>query len=252
MIGIYKITCLSNNKVYIGSSSNIEMRWHRHRSNLKLNKSNPNLQNSFNKYGLQNIKFEVIEECDISVLIEREQHYANEYRNNGIELFNVGHFLSNPTRGIKLSLERLEKLSEDFIGNKNPSFGKIWIYKGDEVRYIKKEEYDFYENDGYLKGLSKQHKKNISKRQKEIGRPMTQFNKIKLIECNKKPKSFQHKLNLSKSRIDFCGVKVLCIETNEIFYSLKEAADKFNTNYQGIRQSIIRGGTCCKHHFKKI
>jgi len=252
MTGIYKITCLNNNKVYVGSSSNIEMRWHRHRSNFKYNRANPIIQNSFNKYGLDSFKFDVIEECDVSNLIDREQFYADKYRNEGIELFNIGDFVANPTRGIKLSEKHLQKLKDFFAGNKNPSFGKIWIHKNEEVKYIKKEEFHIYEKDGYVKGLSESHKINISKRQKEIGRPMSESNRNKLIEVNKKPKTEAHKLNLSKSKIELCGVKILCIETNEIFNSLKEAADKFNTNYQGIRQAILRGGTCCKYHFKKI
>ena len=251
MIGVYKITCINNNKIYIGSSCNIEMRWYRHKSNFKYNKANQNIQNSFNKYGLSSFKFEVIEECDVADLIEKEQYYANEYKNNGIKLFNIGDFVDNPTRGIKLSPERLQKLKINSICDKNPSFGKIWVHKNEEVKYIKKEELPFYEKDGYIKGLSKSHKTNISQRQKEIGREMSESNKKKLIEVNKKPKTREHKLNLSKSRIEFCGVKILCIETEETFNSLKEAADNFNTNYQGIRQAILRNGTCCKYHFKK-
>jgi hypothetical protein len=48
------------------------------------------------------------------------------------------------------------------------------------------------------------------------------------------------------------GVKVKCIETGEIFDSYTQAAEKFNTSYQAIRQSILNNGTCAKHKFVKI
>jgi group I intron endonuclease len=252
LVGVYKITCLGNNKIYVGSSSNIKMRWYRHISNLKYNKSNPNLQNSYNKYGKDLMKFEILEECGIDDLIKRETYWAEVIRNQGFELFNVGEFIDNPTRGLKLTENHKDKLRDRFKGEKNPSFQKIWIHKENQQEYIKNEDFYKYEKEGYKRGLTNLRKSKISIRQKELGRPMSEHNKIKLIESNKKPKSFEHKLKLSKSRIDFCGVKVMCVETKEIFDSLKDAADKFNTSYQGIRQSILRNGTCCKHHFIKI
>jgi group I intron endonuclease len=252
MIGIYKITCVNNNKVYIGSSSNIKTRWSRHKSNLKNNRSNPNLQNSYNKYGLNSLKFELIEECNVENLIEREQFHASNYKNNGVTLFNVGEFIDNPTRGIKLSKEQINNLKGKQAGEKNPSYGKIWVHKNDEVKYIKKEEFYLYEKDGYKKGLSKSHRLNISKKQKETGRKMSDENKEILREINKKPKTKEHKIKLSKIRTSLFGVKILCEETNQIFNSYTEDANKFNTSYQAIRQSIINSGTCCNHTFKKI
>lgn len=50
--GVYKITCLPTNMIYIGSSNNILKRWDNHRWLLRHNKHNNNyLQNSWNKYG---------------------------------------------------------------------------------------------------------------------------------------------------------------------------------------------------------
>jgi len=79
--GIYQIRNLQNGKVYIGSSKNIFTRWKRHLSNLK-NKNHPNshLQSSFNKYGINNFSFEILEETN--ELIKREQFYIdNEVKN---------------------------------------------------------------------------------------------------------------------------------------------------------------------------
>lgn len=252
LIGIYKITCVNNSKVYVGSSSNIKTRWYRHISNLKYNKSNPNLQNSYNKYGKDSLKFEVLEECDVKDLIKKETFWAEKYIKEGVEIFNVGEFIESPTRGTNLSEAHKSLLRERFSGEKNPSYKKMWVHNDYEEKYIKESELDLYQKNGYKKGLTLSHRLNISMRQKEIGRKMTEENKRKIIEIAKRPKSEKQKMKLSKIRKELCGIKILCIETGEIFDSYTDAANKFNTSYQAIRQSIMRGGSCSKHHFKKI
>lgn len=83
-IGVYKISFINNNgKVYIGSTSNkngFHKRWLSHILKLSKNISNsPSLQNAVNKYGIDNIIFEIIEECDRDSCIKREQYYIDEY-----------------------------------------------------------------------------------------------------------------------------------------------------------------------------
>lgn len=85
--GIYKITCLVNNKFYIGSASCIQStkskigfigRLNRHIISLKNNShSNLVLQNSYNKYGLDNFKFEILEYCNSTDCRNREQYYLD-------------------------------------------------------------------------------------------------------------------------------------------------------------------------------
>lgn len=83
IIGIYCIKNKISNKLYIGSSKNVAMRFKTHLSKLKNNKhSNPYLQNAVNKYGLNNFIFELIEETTIENLINREQYYINLNENN--------------------------------------------------------------------------------------------------------------------------------------------------------------------------
>lgn len=80
MIGIYSITCLANNKIYIGSSINIINRFKAHKTALNKNKhNNIYLQRSFNKYGLENFKFEILEECNKENILEKENYYMNLY-----------------------------------------------------------------------------------------------------------------------------------------------------------------------------
>ena len=80
MVGIYKITNITNGHSYIGQSSNIEQRWNNH----KIAAYNPNdrgyeypLYRAIRKYGLQMFSFEVIEQCSQDLLNEREIWWIN-------------------------------------------------------------------------------------------------------------------------------------------------------------------------------
>lgn len=77
MIGIYKIQNLINNKVYIGQSKNISVRWRQHRYLSRI--EDTYLYRSIRKYGIANFSFEVIEECSVSFLNEREEFWISYY-----------------------------------------------------------------------------------------------------------------------------------------------------------------------------
>jgi group I intron endonuclease len=93
-IGIYKITSPTN-KIYIGQSTNICLR-EKYYNRLSCKKQ-PKLYNSLFKYGFNNHKFEIIEECLVEQLNEREtywkQHYINQLGWNNMlfcELYDTG------------------------------------------------------------------------------------------------------------------------------------------------------------------
>ena len=73
--GIYCIENKINNKIYIGSSKNIYQRLLKHFALLRHNKhQNAHLQSAWNKYGEINFEWLVLEFCDLTKLIEREQY----------------------------------------------------------------------------------------------------------------------------------------------------------------------------------
>jgi len=77
--GIYKIVCLTNGKIYVGSSKDIDFRWRRHRMFLRNNNHvNSHLQAAWNKYGKSSFTLEVIELCDVSDLIKKEDFWIDE------------------------------------------------------------------------------------------------------------------------------------------------------------------------------
>lgn len=82
--GIYCIKNLINNKVYIGKSDNIPIRWEKHLYALKSNK-HPNLhfQKSFNKYGEINFKFIILnsfKDIEKNTLNELEIKTIKDYK----------------------------------------------------------------------------------------------------------------------------------------------------------------------------
>jgi group I intron endonuclease len=86
MIGIYKITSPTC-KIYIGQSTNIENRKYYYTS-IKCDKQ-PKLFNSLKKYGWEQHVFEIIEECSLEILNEREIYWGEHYdvlEENGLNL----------------------------------------------------------------------------------------------------------------------------------------------------------------------
>ena len=146
MIGIYIIKNLINGKSYYGSSKEIEKRLTKHRKELKNNTHiNCILQRAWDKYGENNFLFEVVEECDINLLLKTEQKYLDlqpEY-NIGTQSNGGDNLTRNPNkneiiRKIKESLkkkyesmtddEKKEKFSHPMESNPNWKGGKSYLY----------------------------------------------------------------------------------------------------------------------------
>lgn len=72
MIGIYKITKKQNGKSYIGQSNNIERRIKEHQTKGKT--SRIPVDAAIEKYGIEAFTYEIIEECSLNKLNEREQY----------------------------------------------------------------------------------------------------------------------------------------------------------------------------------
>lgn len=73
---IYKIYSVLSNKVYYGSSISVVRRFSRHKRELKTNcHANKHLQNTANKYGLESIVMELVENVEKVDLREKEKEY---------------------------------------------------------------------------------------------------------------------------------------------------------------------------------
>lgn len=111
--GVYIISNLKNDKVYIGSAIDINQRFRLHKSLLRRKKhSNPHLQNSWNKYGSESFTFNMLIECSLSLLIEYEQEVLDKYSYTlgWDSLYNIRH-IAHSNLGITYSLETRSKMS---------------------------------------------------------------------------------------------------------------------------------------------
>lgn len=157
MIGIYKITNKINGNSYIGQSIHIEKRIKEHK--LKYNwerEKNKTLYQAFQKYGIENFSFEIIEECEPNVLDSREQFWINYYDtyNNGYNMtcggetnYGDNHPRHRLTKEDVIIIrtrynnkERKNIVYEDYKNRIGESgFSKIW--KGETWKHIMPEVY---------------------------------------------------------------------------------------------------------------
>lgn len=116
--GIYKIINIVNNKIYIGSTIDIDKRWWRHKNLLNRNKHHcHHLQRAWIKYGESNFILEILENVDIDNLLIKEQYWFNilnpEYNSCP---------MAGSSLGYKHSDETKEKLRLINLGDKNPNW----------------------------------------------------------------------------------------------------------------------------------
>lgn len=195
--GIYKITCLSNNRFYIGSSSKIFRRWKRHVRELKQNKhGNTHMQRAWLKYSENNFEFSIIEECSKDLLIIREDYYLQELKPFSPNGFNIAlqakggdnitmnprynEICENISKGGKARFDRMsdeekKKMSENQKGDKNGMFNKHHSNKTKETISMKnKKLYETGEIVSYKKG--KKHSEIFGeKRAKEISEKLSKI-----------------------------------------------------------------------------
>lgn len=114
LIGIYRITCTANGKIYIGQSKRLLKRINEHRS-LLLHRRHTNLhmQGTWNKYGETSFVFDIIEICEYAVLTEREQYWLDTLQPFNAKGFNHMRIAEAPpsSKGVKRSLETRARLS---------------------------------------------------------------------------------------------------------------------------------------------
>jgi len=127
--GIYKIVNKINGKYYIGSSDNIlgtYGRWMEHINGLKSNRhENSYLQRSWNKYGIDNFEFSILEEVPKPLLLMVEQKYLDHAKNDGKRCYNLSYMATGGGfAGHKHSEESKRKTSEKLKGRISPMKGR--------------------------------------------------------------------------------------------------------------------------------
>jgi len=198
--GIYCIRNLVNGKVYVGQSRDIKKRFTEHKRRLRNNRhANMHLQKSWAKYGSANFTFEILEECFVAVIDEREMFYISKYEKiNGIYNLQEGGSGGIPSEEIKIKIrdkrkhqviteETRRKISEANKGHTSWTKGKTQTEE--TKRKIRKSTKESMTNEVRQK-MSKSH----------MGIKMTKETKKKISEANKGKKfSSEHRLKISEA-----------------------------------------------------
>ena len=224
MIGIYKITNTINGKVYIGQAQDIEKRWKDHIKDSE--KGNQVIYRAMRKYGVENFSFEVVEECSIEELDEKEIYYIEEYNSyihaensNGYNMTLGG----GGVRGYKLSKEARDKISR--------------VHKGkvasQELREIRSRNSRGENNPNYGKHWSNEIKEKI--RQGNRGRKHTEEERLKISKANSRGNHHKAK-------------KVMCEDLE--FKCAKDCAEYYGVKY-GTMKSWLNGRNKIPLHFKE-
>lgn len=219
MIGIYKITKKENGKAYIGQSNNIERRFSQHC--YKGEKARIPLDIAIQKYGKEAFNFEVLEECPLEKLNQREAYWIKYY--NTIETgYNCSEGGDQQSVGEN---NGRSKLTEEDIIN---------IRKAYANHEKQKEVYKNYENI-----ISFNHFQNIWQ-----GRVWSHIMPEVFTEENKKYYIYQNSLGGNGASAQFTDEEVIALRKRYVNESAKEIYKDYQdrVKYQTF-QAILWGRT---------
>ena len=240
-IGIYGITNMINNKIYIGQSSNIQQRFIRHRWELNHNRhSNIYLQEDWNQYGKDNFIFTILEICSPDILIERETYWISCYGGiNGNVVYNMlsitdGHIqatrerihntlhtryqnIPHHSKGRIVSIEGRERMSVSHKGRKHSDETKEKIKQGNLGKHLSDETKE------------KMRQSKIGKPSPRKGVHLSEEHKAKLRAINLGKKlSNETRNKISERNRDRSGRYIMQMSINgtyiAVYDSLKKAA----------------------------
>lgn len=219
--GIYKIENLINGKVYVGQSVDVFNRWKQHQNQLENNTHyNTHLLRAYNKYGVENFQYELLEECDLHSLNEREMYWISHY-----DSLNSGYNQTSGGDGTNGIIKRVILLNTKEVFD-NPKAAA--------------EQYDISSSAigmccrGVIKCAGKLPNDNrlfwMYYKQYEL---LSDDERV-AIEVQIKTKSY--------NKCSHTGTRVALLNTGEVFENMSKAADKYGSNITGIK-------SCCDYKF---
>ena len=237
---IYKTTNLINGKVYIGKDKH---------NNEKYLGSGKILKQAIEKYGKDNFKKEILEECkDEKIWLEREIYWI-EYFNSTKIGYNIalggngGDTISNNPNKDEIRKRHSEKMKDPNV-NKNKARGrKVVVKKRDDPNWINPrigKESPLKSRPSDKKGIpNPKHSEWMKENNPFRGKTHTNEFKQKLKEVNSKPKTEEHKRKISETLKGSKPGNVVKVEIEGILYeSITDAVTKTGINMSTLRNRI--------------
>lgn len=226
---IYKITSPTN-RIYIGQTISLNRRLSAYKRNDC--KGQKRLFNSFNVYGFDNHKFEVIEECDVELLNKRERYYQDFYNVLSKNGMNCKLTNTNEKRLVhsKESLKKISEASKERFWSKERKKEFSIKTKGKKCSEETKQKISL-KNKGNKH--TEEYKLNMSKIKK--GSIVTEETRLKISQtCKGKIKTSEHlnNISLAQSRI------ILDVNTGIFYKNLKEVSELFEISYSTFKKRM--------------
>lgn len=159
--GIYKITNLTNNKVYIGQTTNFHQRKLDHFKKTAVNQRPINLHRDMKKVGVDKFSMALLEECSVEDLDNREKYWTDRYSKDH-EMYNI--VSGNPSyssHNKKIQSKRFTKMNKE--NWKNPEYRKMMSQKSSERQKKRLEDPEYLaEKSAQLKKYTDSIKKRVA------------------------------------------------------------------------------------------
>lgn len=226
---IYKIVSPSN-RVYIGQTISLKRRLSAYKRNDC--KGQKRLFNSLNTYGFDNHVFEVIEECNVELLNERERYFQDFYNVLSKNGLNCKLTNTNEKRLVH-SEESLKKISES-------SKGRTWSNERKNEFSIKRKGKILSEESKQkisLKNKGKKHTEEYKVRMSKLkkGSIVKLETKLKISKKLKgRIKSDEHLNNISLAKTKI----ILDIKTGVYYNGIKEVSELFEISYSTLKKRM--------------
>lgn len=216
---VYMMTNTKNNKKYIGSSINYEERIKDHLRSLKGNyHENKRIQEDYNKYGKESLKFKIlykVEDGESEKRFRLERETIEYYKT-----YETGYNLSYDGRGKYIITEETrEKYRRNSAGKNNPMYGKKHTEKTKRLISEKASKRVGELNHFYGKSHTKETRRKLS----EMGRERHSKGLI-----NPSNRRKVHVEGVEYKSVRYCA-KVLGVVPNTVINRIR--SDKFPDYY---------------------
>ena len=190
--GVYQITNTTTGDYYVGSSSNIQKRWNRHKRELREGAhANIILRRAWNKYGEDAFVFETILLCDV----ENKLYFEQVLLDNLKPVYNIAKDAMAPMQGLLVSEETRRKIGEARLGHVVTEETRLKIseaqigntnglgYKHTDEARAKMSEAMKGNTSCLGRTQTEEHKRKNSEAQK--GKHMSEESRVKMSEAHK-------------------------------------------------------------------